>query len=276
MRRDVKKGKIDKGTEPKIIKRKIVPVKGLLGKLTALIYGRSGTGKTTLASTAVDLEPVSEGDRVLLIDVQEEGTDSVYDIDSIDVLPAQTWADYVGAYYYLKDYEHDYKAVIVDTATQLQNIAMIEAKKRAHIPPQGGMNKLSWGHLSGMLIPQVLQYRDLPMHVIFLAQDRRDEMEEDDEDLLLPDVGPALMPSVAKTVNAMVKVIGQTYISQRQVQKKGKLIDTTTYRLRLGPHSSYLTKVRSPKKYKIPSSIPNPTLEKVAKVVRGTYGTKDD
>lgn len=266
---------ISKGTEVRKIKKRIVPVHGLLGKITALIYGKSGTGKTTLASTIMDVDAVSHGDKVLLLDISEKGTDSVYDVKGIEVLEVNTWEDFVGAFYFLKDYEHSYKAVVIDTITQLQNLAMAKARERAEISEEGQMNRRAWGFLSTMLAPKLLEFRDLPMHVILIAQDRRDENDEDDGDDLLPEVGPAVMPSIARTVNAMVNVIGHTYIKQTEKQRRGKLVTITSNRLRLGPHPLYLTKVRSPRRMRVPSSIPNPTFKAIEEIIRGTYGKEE-
>lgn len=263
-----------KATSVAAVKKRIVPVKGLLGKVTALVYGRSGTGKTTFAATIDKVDPVVPGaDRVLILDISEEGTDSVYDQPTLDVIELRNWNDFAGVYQFLKKGEHKYKAVIIDTITQLQRLAMDEAKLRADVDVDGAMTRRAWGFLSSMINPMLLSYRDLPMHVILIAQDRKDETE-DEEDDLIPDVGPAVMPSIATTVNAMVKVIGQTYITQKEKNVKGQIRRTTTYRLRVGPHPFYLTKLRCPKKFKVTGSIPNPNFSTIVEIIRGDHGKK--
>ena len=89
------------------------------------------------------------------------------------------------------------------------------------------------------------------------------------EERLEPEVGPALIPSVARIMNAAVKVIGNTYIKQRRKVKGDKILEITSYMLRIGPHPYYITKIRSPKSFKTPGSIANPTFDKICKIMKG-------
>jgi hypothetical protein len=121
----------------------------------------------------------------------------------------------------------------------------------------------------------MMNFRDLPMHVVFLAPDRVKNTSDEDEEVsqeegrLEPEVGPAVSPSVARSLNAAVKVIGNTYIRQRQKVKGGKVVELTGYMLRIGPHPYYITKIRSPKTHKTPGSILDPSFDKIIKVMKG-------
>lgn len=253
------------------IKKRIRPV-GSTGKFTALIYGRSGTGKTVFASTLAErYQKAGMGAKVLLIDCNEEGEDSISNMgDIVDVIMVSTWEEFEAVYRYLESGEHPYGGAIVDTGTQLQDIAMVNARKVGQAKDM--MTRRSWGVLSTTLAPRLLDFRNLPIDLIILAQDRRDQNDADveDEDDLLPEFGPGFMPSVAKVVSAMVKVIGQTYVTEKEItkgKKKGKL--EPQFRMRLGPHPLYLTKIRVPKGNNVPRSIPNPTVEKIQEYMEG-------
>jgi len=261
------------------VKKRIHPVEETIGKISGLVYGRSGTGKTTFASSLLELPDFyTDRDKVLLLDMREEGTDSVYDQKGIEVINVSDWRDVEGAYWYLKESDHPYKGLIIDTVTQLQFLAMDEAKRRAKKGKEEAMNKLSWGYLSSMLGPMLLDIRDLPMHSCILAQDRREKIEEGDEESedLLPEMGPAVMPSVSKSLTAMVKFIGQTYIQQKQKPTKKGIRHVTEFRMRIGPHPFYLTKVRTPRYNVVPKSIKDPSFLKVVKAMRGEYGQKTE
>jgi len=122
-------------------------------------------------------------------------------------------------------------------------------------------------------------YRELPLILIMTAQDRTESVEEGTEvvymDEIDPAVGPAVMPSIANVVNPAVKVLGQTYIKEVRVQEGGKIIRRIGWRLRIGPHPYYITKVRSIKSIKIPANIKNPTYEKIKNALRGERNEKE-
>lgn len=257
------------GISPEKLAKKIKPVRSHNQYIKGLLYGRSGTGKTTMAATIVDLCE-GERDRALLLDLREKGTDSVADVDRLDVIEIDNWNTFEGLYWYLKDEDHKYGAMIVDTATRLQGAAMAMARERSNLEAADVMDRLAWNQLGGMLGPRLLDLRDLPMHVIFICQDRRLETDEDmmNESDLLPEIGPALMPSIAKEVCAMTSVIGNTFIRQKTIQTKGgKSKKKTDFCLRLGPHPLYLTKLRVPKHVVVPSVIVDPSFRKIQDIV---------
>jgi hypothetical protein len=121
------------------------------------------------------------------------------------------------------------------------------------------------------------EYRDLPINVVFLAQDRafniRDEDDNDDDTLLVPEVGPALTQSVAQAMNALVSVIGNTFIRMKTIKKevRGKKVTRKEpqYCLRIGPNPLYATKVRNSRDKDIPSFLINPTYEDILSIIKG-------
>lgn len=245
---------------------KALPVSGTDDYLTALVYGRSGSGKTTLAATFPK--------KVLLLDVKDKGTDSIKDVEGIDVLEVKCWEEFETIYWALQNEPHEYKTLVVDTISNLQEMAISEVKRRAKMDPDAAMSQRLWGEASRILQQWVYYYRDLPMNVIFLAQERAKRGTEDEsyDDQLDPEVGPALMPSVSKTVCAAVKVIANTYIKQvtkPSTKTPGKMITITQYMLRVGPHAYYTTKVRTPRVFKVPTSVPNQGYETLRALMKG-------
>lgn len=187
----------------------------------------------------------------------------------MDVLPIETFDDFDLAYYFLASEEgKKYKTVIVDTLTQLQDVLLEQIVAEG---TRAMATKQDWGRLSQELKAWIIHYRDLPQNVVFLCQDRRTETEDEDEDQVLQEVGPRLSPSIASTLNAAVKVIGQTYIKEVNKTVKGEMVTRMEYRLRVGPHPLYLTKIRCRKGSYVPNSISNPTYEDVVKVMKGEF-----
>ena len=224
--------------------------------LKIALYGRSGTGKTTIAGTAPG--------PVFFIDVRDKGTDSVRNVKGAKVFAAEEWDDIESAYWYLKDNPKGYKTAVLDTATQMEVMALRKAK--GNDSPQTSRNQ--FGAAAGLMKTWLLLYRDLDMNVIFLTQDRSKSMGDDTDDGdLAPEVGPYLMPSVVKILNAAVGILGHTFIREKEVKVKGKATKKTIeFSVRLGPNTQFITKFRRDKSLSdvvIPDFIDNPTFQKL-------------
>jgi len=245
---------------------KAVPVHETDEFVTALIYGRSGSGKTTLASTFPK--------KILLLDIRDRGTDSIKDVEGIDVFDVKSWGDFEAIYWALANEKHEYQSIVIDTVSNLQDLAMEEVKRREHLEPEAAMSQRLWGDMSRLMSQWIYAYRDLKLHVVFVAQERTKRGQDDDnyDDQLDPEVGPAVIPSVAKVLCAAVKIIGNTYIRQTTEPSKknvGQMVVKTNYMLRVGPHPYYITKIRSPKAFKLPPSIKNSGFDNLRALMKG-------
>lgn len=236
-------------------------------------YGRAGTGKTTLACTFP--RPI------LLLDIQDEGTDSVADVKGLKVWDIETIDDFEDAYWYLKSSKNIFKTVILDTTTMLQQLKIMDMmgvkleKAGKQAGDWGTMTKQDWGEVSSYLKTWITNYRNLKMNVIFIAQERVFNVDtEEEEGLLDPEIGPSLSPSVKSHLNAAVSVIANTFIRRRVIRKKndkGRTIETEKieYCLGIGPSSVYTRKVRKPKAFKLPDVIVDPEYEDIIAVIEG-------
>lgn len=229
-----------------------------------VVYGRSGTGKTTLAA--------SFPQPALILDVKDRGTDSVSDVTDLKVLYITNWDDFEDAYYALLENKH-YKTVIIDTVSQLQDIAIQHVtgggKKDGN---WGSMTKQDWGEVASLLKTWLIRYRDLGINVVYIAQDRVFNVEEEDENQIAPEIGPRIMPSVAAVLNAGVDIITHTFIRENKVVKvvNNKRIEKRTleFAARVGPHITYVTKIRKPKDVIPPSFVSNPTYDKIISLIK--------
>lgn len=244
------------------------------------IYGRAGTGKTTLSGTFPG--------RILLLDLNDRGDDSVSDVDDLDVMDVSDPDDLDDAYWFLKKNPSKYRTVVIDTVTQLQQMFVERIAERKNSKKKGGttkaagdwgtMTKQDWGEVAAEMKTEITRFRDLPMEVVFLAQDRVFGGEDDDEGgFLEAEVGPRLSPSVNKHLCAAVHVIGNTFLRLKKIKKKteknGKEKIVTTekivYCLRVGPNPVYTTKVRKPKDIDVPEYIENPSYDDILEIVNG-------
>jgi len=238
------------------------------------IYGRSGSGKTTFAASFP--KPIA------VLDIRDQGTDSIRDVKDVFVNSVSNWEEFEEVYYWLKDNPTKFKTVVIDTITQAQQLCLehvlIDKRKSAERAGDWGtMTRREWGDVSGMMKDQIINLRDLPMEVVFLAQERAtvgSEEEDNPDKMIVPEVGPAVIKSVATTLNAAVNVIGNTFIRQYQYTKliKGKRVEKEEpqYCLRVGPNPVYTTKIRKPKSIIAPSFIENPEYKDVIDLIKGT------
>ena len=243
-------------TKPGILSR-IAPVHSLPKVISALIYGRSGTGKTTMGA--------SFPTPCLFIDIREKGTDSISNFPGIDVVSVEKWNDLEELFWYLKDSDK-YKSVVLDQVSSMQDLAMEQAMEDEG---KEVMSQRLWGVVGGMMKTWLLNYRDLTdkgINVGFIAHDRATKGEGADEDETIdPSIGPRLMPSVAGLLNGAVKIIGNTFV--REVFFGEDKVRSIEYCLRLAPHPYYTTKMRNPLGTTVPEFIVDPTHAKLLQLM---------
>jgi AAA domain len=227
--------------------------------LRMLVYAQNGKGKTKFGAS---------GPNSIVIDCNDRGSLSIRRYPA-KVFKVETWTDIDLAYWYLKSGNHNFKTVALDTVTSLQTLCMKfvlgdEASRDPTKDPDMP-GKRDWGKMAELMRTVIWNFRDLPMHVVFLAQERRG-FSEDDEDA--PEVFPDVSPSVRGTLTASVDIIGRLYVREVVRKKKGeKSKPVPSYRMFIGPSERYVTKDRS--EAGLPSSLPlGPGQDNLAKLIR--------
>ncbi len=252
----------------------IVPVSDIDEPFSTVLYGLPGSGKTTLAATWP--KPL------LLIDIRDKGTKSVADVKGVDVARIKSIAQLEATYWALKRGELDYATVALDTVTQLQQMYVVDLTGKDEAMKWGGMTRKQFGAVSHEMKEMITNFRDLEdINTLFLAQQRFFNVSDDDEDLsedAIAEIGPALFPSVATTMNADVSIIGQCFIRRHVVTKKvGKKIEkreSLQYCLRLAPDGVRAAKIRKPRRQVLPSFLIDPTYEDLIDIMNGEENGK--
>lgn len=215
----------------------IVGVEDDFKYLKLLAYGKNGMGKTRLGAS---------GPSPIIIDCNERGTLSVRSFKGAKKFPVNVWTDIDLAFWYLASGDHPYETVVIDTVSSLAQLCMRfvlgdEASRDPTVDPMMP-GKREWGKVGELMKTMILQFRNLDMNVVFLAQERRGFSDEDED---APDVFPDVSPSIRSTLTASVDIIGRMYV--REVTPKGakKGTTVTSYRMQIGPSERYVTKDRS-------------------------------
>lgn len=238
------KRRVSHGSAISKFEKGIVPVADAQPYAKVLIYGKNGKRKTRTAANS--------GLRTLIIDVNEEGTRSIASYANCDVRTIKRWEEFVWAYWYLKEGTHDYEVVIIDTLTQVQKICMRrvlnQAEDRDPNRPPNTPERRQWNQMTETLRPYIYDFRNLPMHVVFVCQERLDKGSDEDEDSevrarYVPDLSPGLRGDAMSAVGVM----GRMFVRQVRTGKKKGQKEKITWepRMLVGDHDDYETKDRT-------------------------------
>lgn len=249
------------------------------------LYGRSGTGKTTLWSTFP--KPI--------LAIVCSGGSKPGELRSIDTPEnrktiSQVVIKNTGEVRELIDYQSDlattlpgkkFATVVLDHATGLQDLTLKEILGLEELPAQGswGMAKQQeWGQCALQMKEVFRALLSMDCNVVIVAQEREFNTDAD-EDFLMPFVASALTPSVAGWLNPACDYICQTFIRQKtkevvtKIKKKEirtrKRVRGVEYCLRTAPHEVFTTKFRLPKGTRLPDELIDPSFEKINRLIQG-------
>jgi len=229
--------------------------------LSLVGYGKQGRGKTTFAGTMPN---------PLIIDFNERGTLSVRG-KGIKGFRVEDWEKVEQIYWFLHSGEHDFQSVIWDTGTQAADVCLewvMGIQSQYNTSAGVLVTRQDWGNMAKHMKYWITKFRNLPMHKLFLFQEK--SLDEDDLDEGSPLVVPMVSPAVRETVCAAVDIIARFELVEKKVKvgkgDKAKVKKVPVYRMRIGPSSTYHTKFRTPEGVPLPEEyyfIENPTFDKV-------------
>ena len=155
-----------------------------------------------------------------------------------------------------------YEVVVTDTVTMLSALCLKwimgdERSRDTNLDPLMP-DRRHYGKLNMTLGQALIDWRNLPMHVIFLAQERTEMTEEDgDEAATVLEVVPSLTKGPRGTLMSAVGTIGRLYTKDITKTIKGKEVTVTERRMLVAAHPKYAagTRIKG-----LPKIIRNPTL----------------
>lgn len=231
---------------------RIKPASEASGPLKMCVYGRNKQGKTHFAGSS----PL----KTLIIDCREEGIETLRNRPNVSVYTIGSYPEIDDIFWALKNGETDFEVVAIDTISMLATLCMkwvlgprsTDAMADPLIPQMA-----QWNKVTQAMENVILDWRDLPMHVLFLAQERTFTIKNDEGDEIIDRVGPSLSPQAEKTLLGAVGTIGRIYVREVELPngKKGM-----ARKMLLGPHSRFEGGSRI---HGVPYVMTDPTLAKV-------------
>lgn len=246
-----------------------------------LVYGQSGTGKTTFWATF-------PGPILCLLCSGGAKPGELRSINTAEyrkkVKPRVIAS--VREYLDTLDAEADgYATVVVDHATGLADLVLREVVGK-DVPLQKGWGLASqqqYGQQAAQLKELFLRTLNLPGNAVIVCQERTFNGGDDSagSDVLRPVVGAAMSPSVTGWLNQACDYVVQTFkrprMDSKTVTVAGKSVTRyergkgVEYCLRTEPHDVYTTKFRRPRGGdELPECIVDPTYEKLVGLVGGS------
>lgn len=225
----------------------------------ALIYGPSGHGKTRFLGTALDDERTNP---MMFLDY--EGGTSTLVGKPMDIVRIRDWQDYNEVYAYLKNGDHPYKSVGLDSISETHIFALfqiIEADVRRKNPDL--IEQGDYGIASVQMRRLLRAFRDLDMHVFAISL----ATEEVD-----PRVGkvkrPSLVGKLADEAPGIFDVVG--YLAMEQGP------DGVNNRwLLLNNYPQFRVKARTPWEATIPNELENPTVTSLLDALQIPFPTSE-
>lgn len=246
-----------------------------------LVYGASGSGKTTFAATfpAPLLWIICSGSKkpgeLRSINTPEHRKR----IQQVVIQESQEIREV---------YEHvnetgKYNTVVLDHASGLQDLILKELLGLEELPVQktwGMASQQQYGTCAMKCKEMFRALLSLKGHVLMIAQERDFRGAEGDGEALAPTVGAALMPSLTGWLAPACDYVCQTMKKPRMVKSVTKLADGkeivmeqrgkgVEYCLRTGPHEIYQTKFRMPKGSPLPEYVVDPSWTKIEALIKG-------
>lgn len=258
----VKQKDYDKIAKSKIRKPSAAPKK----PPRILVYSRNKKGKTRFCATAPN---------VLIVD-PENGTDRMTKLDP-SVWPIEEWGELDEIYNFLRLKRHDYEWVALDPTTRIHGFSlkfvMGMAQERSLDTKPTLVQKQHYGQAGELTKEMLWKFHQLPMGIIYTAQERQVDANTGDEDEDSEDAVTMYVPDLPKgaraAVNSIVDVIGRLYVVNATVKvKRGSEIaekEVKQRRLWLESSIQYDTGYRSD--FVLPSYLKNPTVPRLVELM---------
>lgn len=180
----------------------------------ALVFAENKVGKTTFAASAP---------KCLIVDINEEGTRSVKGKKTgAQYINVTDWNEIPEVYWWLRDNLKRFESVSLDTVTAMVNLAMqyaLDQRRKSSQQKIQTPDQRAWGVVKDLMMPQLLQFRNLPLHVILTAQEKRWMDDDGDLEAIVPDI-PGASLGIAMGAVGVVGRLSKAKPKTREARKR--------------------------------------------------------
>lgn len=233
----------------------------LSNNFLTVIYGKSNSGKTSLAATFP--KPM------LHVKIGDDGRNAIKDVKGIQYISADTLSDLTEI---CKEVLHDktFKSVVYDTFSMV-----VEMWKKENLTDKKGkmkkMTQPDWGELMNETNTFIRSFAEQAKNKYAIVTGHEIlEALEGLEDELLPD-GRIAINKGSRTYLEGIANLGlhTTRIQKEKTDDEGNTKTLVKFAVDIGPNVFYWTKCQTTKNIKLPSRIINPTYDKIMAVLEG-------
>ena len=238
-----------------------------------IIYGKSGTGKTVLASTF----PKTKEAPMLYLDILEGGIGSVDNKDKelIDWVPIESFEELDDILEEVcrgysevdgKKVPIKYSTIVIDSLTQLEYMIKNHLKSSSN---KTSMTLQLWGQAKDSQedVYNLLKFLHMKTGARVVAIAHEKEMKDDSN----PDFNtliPSLMTSSSLSLCAKASFVWYTKVEREdKVDANNNVVTKTQYVTYISAHPYLVTKCRKPKDFKVPEKVTDLTYDKFKKNV---------
>ena len=193
-----------------------------LTHLRAGIYGRNGTGKSTLASTI-------DGVNTLVVSVDDENIRPYLGKPNIRIAKIRRWRDVIDVYDIVSNPQSKIGGLVWDTWSRVQDLALGHVcayepadpnKLREYIEriPKNPADWRGWNQIGALCSEWQRNFNMLPIHIIYLMQENDREQRYDDT----VQTGPRLTPYALTGIRDSVEILGRLYVDVESAPTGGE------------------------------------------------------
>jgi hypothetical protein len=238
-----------------------VDIKELGQRNLWVLYGKSNTGKTYVASTFP--KPM------LYIQIGDDGSNTIAHVEGIKAISIGSVEDFKQLASELQK-DKKYKTIVADTFSMVVN----EWTQQKVTAKGKKMTQQLWGDLKIEQEELIKSMHKLAKkHIVVLTCHESTDSIEGMEDEISPDVRPSVSKGARTYLEGMANYgIHLTKVS-KEVIKGNTTKEVIKYAADIGPNPYYWTKLQIDHSIKVPARIVNPTYDKFMEVIGAVENT---